>query len=77
MKKKHYDNLPNQVSERAEVYLIKAKSLAEEWYGMDYGQELHALTVNLATAMMNMESSEIIASEIAEFSKQLKKGKIA
>ena len=74
MNREQYIALPHHIKARTEVYLETAKSLADDWYGMDNGKELHQLTVQLAAAMMNLESAEVIASEIAEFTKQMKKG---
>lgn len=73
MKKKQYDALPKLIRARTEIYLQEAKSLSESWYGMDNGKEIHMLSVQLATAMMNMDAAEVIASEIADFSKQTNK----
>ena len=74
MNRKQYEHLPKQIQARAEEYLTAAKSVSEEWFGMDNGKEIHVLSVHLAAAMMNMESAEVIASEIASFTDQLKKG---
>lgn len=73
MKKAQYEHLPTLIRSRTEEYLTTAKSVSEEWFGMDNGKDIHLLSVQLAAAMMNMDSAEIIASEIADFSKQLKK----
>lgn len=75
MNKDQYDHLPTQIKARTEEYLIAAKSLSEEWFGMDNGKEIHMLSVQLAAAMMGMDSAEVIASEIASVSDQLKKQK--
>ncbi len=74
MNRAQYDALPHHIKARTEIYLEEAKLLADNWYGMDNGKEVHLLTVQLAAAMMNLESAEVIASEIAEFTKQMKKG---
>jgi len=74
MNKAQYLALPKHIQARTEIYLEMAKSLSDEWYGMDSGKEVHSLTVQLAAAMMHLESAEVIASEIAEFSKHMKKG---
>jgi hypothetical protein len=72
MNKAQYQHLPKQITARTEEYLTAAKTVSEEWFGMDNGKEVHMLSVQLAAAMMNMDSAEVIASEIAEFSKQLR-----
>lgn len=72
MDKYQYTELPKHIKGRTEAYLTAAKSLSDEWFGMDNGKEVHLLSVQLAAAMMNMDSAEVIASEIAEFAKQLK-----
>ncbi len=73
MNREQYEHLPTQIKARTEAYLAAAKSISEEWFGMDNGKEIHILSVNLAAAMMNMEASEVIASEIATFTDQLRK----
>jgi len=73
MKRTQYEHLPALIRSRTEEYLAAAKSVSEEWFGMDNGKDIHLLSVQLAAAMMNMDSAEIIASEIADFSEQLKK----
>ncbi|NOR62211.1 MAG: hypothetical protein GQ535_06935 [Rhodobacteraceae bacterium] len=73
MNKAQYQHLPTHIKARTEEYLTAAKSVSEEWFGMDNGKEVHMLSVQLAAAMMNMDSAEVIASEIANFSQQLKK----
>lgn len=73
MKKNEYVALPKLIKARADTYLKEAKSLSESWYGMDNAQEVHLLSVQLATAMMNMEAAQIVASEIAEFGEQIRK----
>ncbi len=73
MNKEQYQHLPTRIKARTEEYLIAAKSVSEEWFGMDNGKEIHLLSVQLAAAMMNMDAAEVIASEIANFSDQLKK----
>ncbi len=73
MNKNEYEHLPTQIKARTEEYLAAAKSISEEWFGMDNGKEIHVLSVQLAAAMMNMESAEVIASEISAFSTQLRK----
>ena len=72
MNKEQYQHLPTHIKARTEEYLTAAKSVSEDWFGMDNGKEVHLLSVQLAAAMMNMESAEVIASEIAAFSKQMK-----
>ncbi len=73
MNRDQYEHLPTHIKARTEEYLAAAKSLSEEWFGMDNGKEIHLLSVQLAAAMMNMDSAEVIASEIATFADQLKK----
>ncbi len=73
MNREQYEHLPTQIKARTEEYLAAAKTISEEWFGMDNGKEIHILSVNLAAAMMNMEASEVIASEIADFTAQLRK----
>jgi hypothetical protein len=74
MNRDQYAHLPTQIKARTEEYLDAAKTVSEEWFGMDNGKEVHMLSVHLAAAMMNMESAEVIASEIASFTDQLRKG---
>ncbi len=71
MNRDQYAALPKFIKARTEEYLKLAKTLSDDWYGMDREDEVHLLTVQLAAAMMNMDSAEVIASQIAEFSKQL------
>ena len=73
MNRDQYQHLPKHIKARTEEYLTAAKSVSEEWFGMDNGNEIHLLSVQLAAAMMNMDSAEVIASEIASFAEQLKK----
>ena len=73
MNRNEYEHLPTQIKARTEAYLTAAKSISEEWFGMDNGKEIHVLSVQLAAAMMNMEAAEVIASEIASFTDQLRK----
>ena len=73
MNRTQYQHLPTRIKARTEEYLIAAKSVSEEWFGMDNGKEIHVLSVQLATAMMNMDSAEVIASEIATLSEHVKK----
>ena len=73
MKKHEYEHLPKHIKARTEEYLTAAKSVSEEWFGMDNGKEVHALSVQLAAAMMNMDSAEVIASEIASLTNRLPK----
>ncbi|MCF6271883.1 MAG: hypothetical protein L3J37_01645 [Rhodobacteraceae bacterium] len=73
MKREEYEALPKLIKARTETYLTAAKDVSEQWFGMDNGKEVHLLSVQLAAAMMNMDSAEIIASEITELTKQLKK----
>ncbi len=76
MNRKQYEHLPTHIKARTEEYLAAAKSVSEEWFGMDNGKEVHVLSVHLAAAMMNMESAEVIASEIASFTDQLRKERL-
>jgi hypothetical protein len=76
MNREQYRQLPKQIQARTEEYLAAAKSVSEEWFGMDNGKEVHELSVQLAAAMMNMDSAEVIASEIASFTDQLRKGRL-
>lgn len=73
MNREQYAHLPTHIKARTEEYLAAAKSVSEEWFGMDNGKEVHMLSVQLAAAMMNMDSAEVIASEIADFTDQLRK----
>jgi len=72
MNKDSYNAMPSNIKLRADKYLSRAKELTDEWFGMDNGTDVHILSVQLATAMMNMESSQIIASEISELSLRMK-----
>jgi len=73
MNKTDYNALPINLKARTDKYLNAAKELTEEWFGMDNGIDIHVLTVQLAAAMMNMESSQIIASEISALNKRINK----
>lgn len=73
MNRDQYEALPIHIKARTEEYLTVAKQLSDDWFGMDNGKEVHLLSVQLATAMMNMESAELITSEIADLTKQMKK----
>jgi len=75
MNREQYQRLPTHIKARTEEYLTAAKSVSEEWFGMDNGKEIHLLSVQLAAAMMNMDSAEVIASEIAGLTEQMKKHK--
>lgn len=71
MKQEYYNALPKTIKKRADKYMSEAKALTDEWFGMDNGSDTHKITVQIATAMMNMESAEVIASQITKLSKRI------
>ena len=72
MNRSDYESLPEGIKTRTDKYLMEAKGLTEEWFGMDNGTDVHFLSVQLASAMMNMESSQVIASEISALTERIK-----
>ncbi|MFI0609866.1 MAG: hypothetical protein ACH37Z_18475 [Anaerolineae bacterium] len=57
------DHAPQLLAERLEVYLDEATTLAKSWFGQA-AEDQPALIVQMATALLQREGSEVVALAI-------------